>query len=259
VSGQASGDTAYLRAARSLRQFADLEQDSLDEAMHLAAPMAGGRLLDVGCGNKPYEPVFAPFVSEYVGAEFDETYSQSANARSGRADVVYSGDRLPFEDGAFDTVLCNQVGEHVPHPEAFFAELVRVVRTGGKLIFTVPFSYRIHSAPHDFHRFTKYALTTYAEQNGLSVDLLAARGGFWKVIGQKLASHLAFRVGRLESDVQRMGRMGYLREAERSPRYWVFPIIGPVVIGLVAAARLLDRIDHDDSDTLGYLLVATKR
>ncbi len=249
----------YLRAAGAMRQFVDLEKESLDLAMQRAAPFARGRLLDVGCGDKPYEAIFAPHVTAYVGAEFDETYSGSANAPKGRADVVYSGDRLPFDDGAFDTVLCNQVGEHVPHPQKFFAEVVRVVRAGGTLIYTVPFSFRIHSEPHDFHRFTRYALLNYAEEAGLTVDVLAARGGFWKVIGQKLTSHMALRFARLGGDVQELGGLTYERAARQKPRYWTLPFVGPAIVGIAAAARVLDRIDRDETDTIGYLLIATKK
>ena len=255
----------YLRAARAMREFVDLEKTSLDEAMREAAPLARGRLLDVGCGDKPYESLFLPYVTAYVGAEFDETYSESAYASAPatgakrNADVIYSGDRLPFEDGSFDTVLCNQVGEHVMHPEAFFVEIVRVLKPEGRLIFTVPFSYRIHSEPHDFHRFTKYALAKYAEWSGMSVDVLAARGGFWKVIGQKLTSHMALRFARLGGDVQRLGGFGYEHAVKQRPRYWVLPVVGPAIVGVAAAARLLDRIDKDETDTMGYLLIATKK
>lgn len=248
-----------LRAAGHLRQIVDLEKATLDEAMHDVAPLAHGRLLDVGCGDKPYEALFLPHVTEYVGAEYGDTYSGSANARKGKADVLYSGDTLPFGDGAFDTVLCNQVGEHVPRPEAFFGELVRVLAPGGKLIFTVPFSYRIHSEPNDFHRFTKYGLAGYADRNNLSVDFISPRGGFWQVIGQKLTCHMALRYARLGQQVQQLGGFGYEVAATQRPRYLLLPIIGPAILTVALGARVLDRIDHDDSDTMGYVLVATKR
>ena len=248
----------FLRAVASLRQFVDLEKATLDAVMRVAAPLAHGRLLDVGCGDKPYETLFAPYVAEYVGAEYHDTYATSANVHKGKADVLYSGDRLPFEDGSFDTVLCNQVGEHVPHPEVLFAELVRVLANGGKLIVTVPFSYRIHSEPNDFHRFTKYALRAYAGQHGLTVNLLLARGGFWQVIGQKLSSHMALRFARLGGWVQVLGGFGYEQAVKEPPRFWVLPAVAPAMLGVAAAARLLDRIDYDESDTMGYLLVAGK-
>jgi SAM-dependent methyltransferase len=227
--------------------------------MREAATSASGELCDVGCGDKPYEALFTPWITRYVGVEFDETYGTSAYARTNpKADVVYAGDRLPFADASFDTVLCNQVGEHVPDPRAFFAELCRVLRAGGRLILTVPFSHRIHAEPHDYHRFTKYALAQYAREAGLTVDRLTPRGGFWAVIGQKLTSHLALRFARLGGDIQTIGGFGYEKTMRRRPRYWTLPVLAPLIVGVAATTKVLDRIDYDETDTLGYLLIASK-
>ncbi|HTQ45494.1 MAG TPA: class I SAM-dependent methyltransferase [Polyangiaceae bacterium] len=242
-----------------MRHFVDFEMALLERSMHEAAPYASGALLDVGCGDKPYEAIFAPHVNRYVGAEYEDTYSSSANASKHKANVLYSGDRLPFENDEFDTVLCNQVAEHVPDPDALFRELVRVLRPGGRLIFTVPFSYRIHSEPTDFHRFTRYALTNYSDRHGLQVDLLKPRGGFWTVIGQKLTSHMALKYARLRREIQALGGMGYEAPEEKGPRYWALPIVAPAILAVAAATRLLEKLEPDDSDTIGYLLIATKR
>jgi SAM-dependent methyltransferase len=241
------------------RDFVDLEKSSLDRSMRQAAPYAAGRLLDVGCGDKPYASIFAPYVTEYIGIEYAETYDGSVNAAKGKADLTYSGDRLPFSDGAFDTVLCNQVGEHVPDPRAFFEELVRLLGSGGRLLFTVPFSFRIHSEPYDFHRFTKYALADYAERAGLQIDVLTARGGFWTVIGQKLTSHLALRWALLGGEIQKSGGFGYEKSIPRRPRYWTLPFVAPAIVVTAAVCRFLDRVERDEGDTIGYLLVATKK
>jgi SAM-dependent methyltransferase len=227
--------------------------------MREAATSASGELCDVGCGDKPYEALFTPWITRYVGVEFDETYGTSAYARTNpKADVVYAGDRLPFADASFDTVLCNQVGEHVPDPRAFFAELCRVLRAGGRLILTVPFSYRVHSEPNDYHRFTRYALERYARGENLAVERLTSRGGFWSVIGQKLTSHMALRFAGLRGDIQTIGGFGYEKTTARRPRYWALPAVAPAVVGVAAITKLLDHIDHDESDTLGYLLIASK-
>jgi SAM-dependent methyltransferase len=45
--------------------------------------------------------------------------------------VVGDAERLPFADGAFDAVACRIAAHHFPHPEAFVAEVARVVRPGG--------------------------------------------------------------------------------------------------------------------------------
>jgi hypothetical protein len=128
----------------------------------------------------------------------------------------------------------------------------------GLLIVTVPFSYRIHSEPFDFHRFTKYGLMSYVEHNKLRLVALEPRGGFWSVIGQKLTSHMALRFGRLGSEVQKVGGFGYEQKIAQKPRYWALPVVAPAIVGVAAAARVLDRIDHDETDTIGYLLIAEK-
>lgn len=242
-------------ALGSLKRWVDLEEASLRDAMVAAVPYSFGRLLDVGCGTKPYEHLFRPHVVEYLGIEHEGATAESRAV----ADQTYDGDTLPFYDGAFDTVLSNQVAEHVPDPARFFAELVRVLAVGGRLIMTVPFSYRIHSAPSDFHRFTRFALEHYCERHGLKVELLLARGGFWRVIGQKLVSHFTLRGARLHSLGRHVGSFAYERRAHERPRYWTLPAVAPIVVGIATAARLLDRIDASDDDTLGYVLVGTKQ
>ncbi|AUX20505.1 uncharacterized protein SOCEGT47_009770 [Sorangium cellulosum] len=79
-----------------------------------ASPRARGRLLDVGCGDKPYERLFRPHVREYLGVEHQATFGATAAVSRGEADVLYDGARLPFPDASFDTVLSVQVLEHTP-------------------------------------------------------------------------------------------------------------------------------------------------
>jgi hypothetical protein len=134
-----------------------------------------------------------------------------------------------------------------------------VLRRGGRLILTVPFSYRIHSEPTDYYRFTRFALRRYAENNGLDVDVIKPRGGFWTVMGHKLTSHMALRYGRLRSQLQDLGGHGYERPAEQRPRYWALPVLAPAILAIAAGTRLLESVDSDESDTIGYLLVATKK
>jgi SAM-dependent methyltransferase len=245
-------------ARRRLRQAVDLEWQTLTAAMERAAPYARGRLLDVGCGDKPWEAILAPRVSEHVGVEYAETLRDTLNARAARADVVYAGDRMPFEDASFDTVLSNQVLEHVPDPRALWADMVRVLRPGGRLIVTVPFSFRLHAEPHDYWRFTPHALRALCAEHALEVEVLEPRGGLGRVIGQKLATFLAFDVGRLGGEAQRAGGLRYEPPAAAPPRWWALPLVAPAILAITALARALDRFDRRRVDTLGYLLVARR-
>lgn len=243
------------------RGIVDLEASSLDRAMAEAVPFARGRLVDVGCGSRPYEALFRPAIADYVGVEYHATWRGSANATTGGeggADVYYDGEHLPFENGAFDTVLSNQVLEHVPRPTPHFAELVRVLRPGGHLIATVPFSYREHSVPNDFHRFTQFGLSRYCLDTGLAVVVLRPRGGMWRAIGQKVNSHLALDVARMTPVAQTLDNLTYEPPSAERPRYWMFPAVMPILAVVATCARVLDRLDPVPGDTLGYLLVAKK-
>lgn len=88
-------------------------------------------VLDVYCGARPYEPLFAAPV-RYVGLDIDDAY--------GCADVV-SDDFLPFPDESFDLCLCTQAFYFVPAPTSAVAELARVLRPGGHAVLTLPVVY----------------------------------------------------------------------------------------------------------------------
>ena len=122
-----------------------------------------GPLLDVGCGSKPYRSLFA--VESYVGLDID---SEVARLR-GVADAFYDGNRFPFPDAQYQSVLCNQVLEHVFQPEAFVQEIWRVLQPGGKLLLTIPFVWDEHEQPHDFARYSSFGLRALLERNGLRV------------------------------------------------------------------------------------------
>lgn len=137
-----------------------LARCSLWRAIRTAAPMLQGRLLDVGCGTKPYRDLFS--VSEYVGMELDSELTR----QRGVADVYYDGSCFPFEDASFDAVLCNQVLEHVFNPDDFVGEIRRVLRPGGRLLLTVPFVWDEHEQPWDYARYSSFGLRSLMEKHG---------------------------------------------------------------------------------------------
>ena len=92
-----------------------------------------GKTLDVGCGSKPYEQLYAS--TEYVGLEYDTPQ----NRNSKKADHFYDGETFPFTDNEFDSVVANEVFEHVFNPDRFLDEVHRVLRPGGMVLMTMPF------------------------------------------------------------------------------------------------------------------------
>ena len=122
-----------------------------------------GRTLDVGCGNKPYEHLYAS--SEYIGLEYDTPENRAAK----RADYFYDGETFPFEDASFDSVVATEVFEHVFNPDRFLDEVHRVLRPGGMLLMTMPFVWDEHEQPHDFARYSSFGIRHLLEKHGFEV------------------------------------------------------------------------------------------
>lgn len=140
-----------------------LARRALWRAIEDEAHRLSGNLLDVGCGSKPYRTLF--HVDRYVGLDIDTPRTRE----QGAADHFYDGRSFPFADANFDAVLCNQVLEHVFEPDAFIAEIRRVLRPGGRVLLTVPFVWDEHEQPYDFARYTSFGLTALFERNGFRI------------------------------------------------------------------------------------------
>lgn len=131
---------------------------ALHRAIAEVAADLRGRILDAGCGTQPYRRLLRE-ASQVVGVDLSRTEGR-------RPDVLFDGHRLPFRDGSFDGVLCNQVLEHVFTPEQFLRELLRVLAPGGRLVLTVPFAWGEHEQPHDAARYTSFGLRDLLERAG---------------------------------------------------------------------------------------------
>ena len=135
----------------------------LYESMVVLARHIHGKTLDVGCGKKPYENLFNS--NEYIGLEYDTP----ENRRLKRADFFYDGVSFPFENDEFDSVVCNQVLEHVFTPDQFVSEIHRVLKDQGALLLTVPFIWDEHEQPFDYARYSSFGLKSLLNRNGFDV------------------------------------------------------------------------------------------
>ena len=114
------------------------------------------RLLDVGCGPKPYYPFFAEHASEYVGVDVVENPV---------AELRGSVEALPVEDASFDVVLCTQVLEHCDDPAQAVRELRRVTAPGGRVLASTHGVQVYHPSPEDYWRWTHAGLRRLFTEN----------------------------------------------------------------------------------------------
>jgi SAM-dependent methyltransferase len=253
------GSSALKGAVRRTTDWVDLQWSFVVDGLSLVAPQAKGRLLDVGCGDKPYLHLFRPYVTEYVGIEHEATFMSAAASKNERApDLVYDGKRLPFEDKTFDTVLNVQVLEHTPHPGALLLEMGRVLKDDGILILSAPFQFRLHEEPHDYFRYSPHGLRTLCAAAGLEIAEVHKQGGLWSVVAHKLNTFLAFRVARAGGLAQSIGKLPHEGVQSEPPRVWTIPLIAPAMIGLSAGARIMDRLLDDPEEAFGFLIVARR-
>jgi len=127
------------------------------------------RVLDVGCGAKPYEPLFSPRAASYVGVD---------PVDNPRAELRGSVEALPVDDASFDVVLCNQVLEHCDDPAKAVSELHRVTAAGGRVLASTHGVMAYHPSPTDYWRWTHAGLEKLFRENGewASVRVTPASG-----------------------------------------------------------------------------------
>lgn len=140
-----------------------------DQAHEAYGALGPYRVLDVGCGQKPYQPLFAPYASAYVGVD---------PVDNPLAELTGSVEDLPLEDASFDVVLCNQVLEHCDDPALAVRELNRVTAPGGRVLASTHGVMPYHPSPTDYWRWTHAGLEKLFASNGrwASVTVTPASG-----------------------------------------------------------------------------------
>jgi len=204
-----------------------------DQALRrLAERHVRGRLVDIGCGTKPYRELLAPYVTEHVGVD----HAGSLHGQD-QVDLAGTAYAIPVPDETFDSALCTAVLEHLEEPERAIRECCRVLRPGGVAIYSVPFIWHLHEQPRDFFRYSCFGLRYLLEKAGFEVVEIKALSGFWVTFGQLFVYNL-YRLNH--------GPLRWLR---------VIDAVGLVIQG---GSYLLDRVDRTEQWTWMYMAVVRR-
>jgi SAM-dependent methyltransferase len=149
------------------------------------APKVHGKILDVGCGTKPYRELFD--VSVYHGLEYSDSASGIKNKSQ---DFLYDGHLFPFDDASYDSIISNEVLEHVFNADEFLSEINRCLKNGGQLLLTVPFVWDEHEQPGDFGRYTSFGLKYLLQKHGFEVLEFYKTAGDISIIFQLINDYI---------------------------------------------------------------------
>jgi ubiquinone/menaquinone biosynthesis C-methylase UbiE len=128
---------ARLFAALYDRMMAASEEAGLRDQRRALLLGARGRTLEIGAGTGLNADLYPDAVTELVLTEPEAPMARRLRARAGsRARVLDApADALPFDDGAFDTVVSTLVLCTVPDLPAALREIDRVLAADGRLLF----------------------------------------------------------------------------------------------------------------------------
>jgi SAM-dependent methyltransferase len=118
-----------------------------------------GRVLDFGGGAK----------AGYLDLLKGSTQYESLNIDPDMQPTMLHDANTPFPiaDAQYDTIVSFNTLEHVYRDEFALSELLRVLKPGGTIHIIVPFIYRVHASPSDFHRHTSFWWETTLDRYGI--------------------------------------------------------------------------------------------
>lgn len=199
-----------------------------------------GKLIDLGCGTKPYEKLFMPYVSQYFGVDWQGT-SEFHYGYATKADLYADCTNTGLEAGSFDTLLSTQVIEHIYDTHAYLQECHRLLKKEGVAIFTVPLTWETHAEPFDYYRFTRFSLEKLFVQHGFVVEEIEPIGGAYATLTQLKIISLYYRP--VDSFIYRVLR--------RIKNELFIPLQNFLALHL-------DRVFWNDKLCLNYLVVVKK-
>lgn len=227
------------------RCFVDLQLATIVKHLRPALSVLRGSVLDVGAGQSPWRN-WLPASVAYRGLDIVE--ADEFGMGQTRPDITYYDGRvMPFGAAEFDNVICIEVLEHAQNPRQLLNEISRVMKSGGVLLLTVPWSARRHHIPHDYQRFTREGLLLLLSENGFSDIAIAERGNDIGAIANKLTI-LTIRL---------------IRPGAALHAFWTVPLgllCAPIAAFFIFVAHCSDALGMGSKeDPLGYFVRARRK
>ena len=169
-------DKAALRGEPSYVWRAGQER-RLEMIVRAAGERVNGCILENGCGVGMYVEHLSPFGGKVIGLEYD--FERAAEAHLNSSHIINAaGENLPLSAGTFDLILSHEVLEHVQDDRAAACEMIRALKSGGRILLFVP------NRGYPFETHGIYWKGKYYFGNKILVNYLP------RVLRNKLAPHV---------------------------------------------------------------------
>jgi SAM-dependent methyltransferase len=145
-----------------LRELMNIEIRSMD---------LNGAVLDVGGGLRASYGAWLDGTAPLISVNIDRSMQPTV--------VADLAEGLPFEDASFDAVISFNTLEHLADDQLALDEMIRVLRPRAKLRVLVPYLWRVHGHPHDYHRHTAEGWHVMLLRAGVPAELQQIRPLLW--------------------------------------------------------------------------------
>ena len=175
------------------------------------------QVLDVGSGGGFLAQAMAGVGHRVFGVDPSAAAVRAANDTDTGSFAIGRGEQLPFPTSSFDAVVCSEVLEHVAAPAHVISEMARVLRPGGRLLFSHPNRTRLSKLtlieaaqrwrwsrvlPGDLHQWDRFIrpeeLTRMLDRRGIQVQDIAGLSippGAWMATARALMRLRRGRIG----------------------------------------------------------------
>ena len=202
-----------------------------DHAIKQQASYIRGYLLDVGCGNKPFQDLFSQSIERYIGLDLPRDPPHCM-------DIIADAQNIPIATESMDAVLCTHVLVHIMNPQKAVLEMARVLKKDGILLLSARQMWHVYT-DQDFYRFTRSGLQLLTENARLEVIHSFGVCGLFARIGAKI--------------------IYWLHSLNRKRIRWFTEIpIGLLILVVQALFYCLDRLIPTPKDPVYNIVLAKK-
>jgi ubiquinone/menaquinone biosynthesis C-methylase UbiE len=200
--------------------------------------LPGSKILDAGAGECRHKKYFTQ--ANYVSQDLCIGDARWDFSQVDIKSEIYS---MPVANESFDYILCTEVMEHLKYPALAFKEFQRILKKGGKLYVVCPLTFAEHQQPHDYFRYTQFALKLLAEENGFTIEAMEKEGGRFIVLSQSLVELIPTLL------------------IERKLVFWGYffkVLLLPISFPLAVLLYCLDGLDKEKNLTIQYECIFIK-